>query len=379
MASSTEFEKIGSCVLEYMALSIGPPAHQGQNEEVFNRLALELFALQFSSCEPYRALCNSRGVHPRKVRHWAGIPAIPTSTFKEYDLSCLPPDSRTTVFHSSGTSGHRPSRHFHSPNSLGVYEASLLPWFQAHFLPSTDSFAAPDFDLVILTPPPAQAPHSSLVYMFQIIRRLFGSVPGFYGHLTGGGGWTMNYGAVVKELTSAIEQAKPVALLGTAFSFVHLLDFFAEEEIVLNLPAGSRAMETGGYKGRSRALPKPELHSLIKARLGVPASHILSEYGMSELGSQAYDCVVGEAIDRPADRLFRFPPWVRAQVVSPETSKQVKEHEIGLVRVFDLANVYSVMALQTQDLARSHVQGFELLGRGTEAEPRGCSLMPVTE
>jgi hypothetical protein len=147
----------------------------------------------------------------------------------------------------------------------------------------------------------------------------------------------------------------------------------------LVLPAGSRVMETGGYKGRSRELPKAGLHALITERLGVPRSHIVCEYGMSELSSQAYDGVAGAAADDPpaAARAFAFPSWTRVQVVSPETGRDVAPGESGLVRIFDLANVYSVLALQTEDLAIRRATGFELIGRAVAAEPRGCSLMPA--
>jgi hypothetical protein len=138
------------------------------------------------------------------------------------------------------------------------------------------------------------------------------------------------------------------------------------KSINFDFTEGSRVMETGGYKGRSRVVPKPELHKMMADRFGISPSQIISEYGMSELSSQAYD---------NPDRVFRFPPWARAQVISPESGREVGVGETGLVRIFDLANVYSVMAIQTEDLAVRRETGFELLGRPTEAEPRGCSLM----
>ena len=147
-------------------------------------------------------------------------------------------------------------------------------------------------------------------------------------------------------------------------------------------------METGGYKNRSRSMPKTELHQLITERLGVPPSHIICEYGMSELSSQAYEGVAGDgwrvagknSVSRhspPGTRHFRFPPWARAQIISPETGHEVADGETGLIRVFDLANVFSVMAIQTEDLGIRRGDGFELIGRATLAEPRGCSLMAV--
>ena len=167
---------------------------------------------------------------------------------------------------------------------------------------------------------------------------------------------------------------RPVAILGTAFSFVHLLDHFAENNIRYKLARGSRVMETGGYKGRSREIPKSELHHLITKHLGIPASHIICEYGMSELSSQAYASEMQNAKCK-MQNYVRFPPWARAQIVSPETGKEVAENETGLIRVFDLANVRSVLAIQTEDLGIRRGQGFELIGRAPLVESRGCSLM----
>jgi hypothetical protein len=133
------------------------------------------------------------------------------------------------------------------------------------------------------------------------------------------------------------------------------------------LPGGSRIMETGGYKNRSRSLPKARLHFLLTELLGVPRENIICEYGMSELSSQAYDT--------NSQRQFRFPPWARVQIISPETGREVADGEKGLIRIFDLANVHSVAAIQTEDLGVRRGDGFELIGRAQVAEPRGCSLM----
>jgi len=250
---------------------------------------------------------------------------------------------------------------------------------------------------------------------------------GFLGRVADDGSWTLDFDAALTALRDAVARRQPVILLGTAFSFVHLADHLAEQGLRFRLPPGSRVMETGGYKGRSRSLPRAELHSLITERLGIPADHIVCEYGMSELSSQAYDNQVsgggehstfkiqdstskewgeGTQLASASDpvsrntqhvtrntpsmrdtanhasrltphvsRVFLFPPWARAQVVSPETGRQVADGETGLLRVFDLANVYSVMAIQTEDLAVRRGDGFELFGRATRAEPRGCSLL----
>jgi hypothetical protein len=365
----------------------------------FEALALELFALQFEHNAPYRRLCEAGGARPATVAHWREIPAVPTSAFKEFDVSCLPVADRTAVFHSSGTTGQKPSRHFHNASSLALYEVSLLRWFEAHFQlrgsdgasgktkPGRgDEMANGKWQMAILTPPPSQAPHSSLVHMFETIRREVGWGGSlFVGRVTGDGTWALELEAAVEVLRKASHTGQRLLILGTAFSFVHLLDHLAEQDLRFELPPGSCALETGGYKGRSRSMPKAALHALIAERLGIPGGQIVCEYGMSELSSQAYDSAIASSrltLYSPrstlhASRSFHFPPWSRVQIVSPETGREVSEGGTGLIRVFDLANVYSVMAIQTEDLGIRRGKGFALAGRAVLAEPRGCSLMAV--
>jgi hypothetical protein len=428
-------------------------------------------------------------VAPKVINDWTQIPAVPTAAFKVLELSCIPRAERTAVFHSSGTTEQKPSRHFHRAESLAVYEASLLAGFEPHFgsdkrltsLAPGEGTGPVENEahlelagrLGFLTPVRADAPHSSLVYMFDTVRRRWGlPESAFLGQLAGDGSWAVDFPAVRRQLEAAIESAEPLTLLGTAFSFVHLLDHLAEQGLWFRLPAGSRVMETGGYKNRSRTLPKVRLHELIGERLGVPAAGIVCEYGMSELSSQAYAVALrrdmpgenfwnqkfahgthdsrqrdvdyeslapvpphpgplprGEGESSPVAELsddsggqkvprcmgrenrrqsqsspvtpvvggatvhgagepnagfasqnshsFYFPPWARVQIVSPETGREVADGGVGLIRVFDLANVFSVAAIQTEDLGVRRGGGFELLGRAESAEPRGCSLMTL--
>ena len=188
------------------------------------------------------------------------------------------------------------------------------------------------------------------------------------------GVWALEVEAALERLRAASTSGQPLLMLGTAFSFVHLLDYLAEHDLRFELPPSSCALETGGYKGRSRSLPKRALHTLISQRLGLAPDHIVCEYGMSELSSQAYDHTAGHATT-PEERVFRFPPWARAVVVSPETGQPVSEGETGLIRVLDLANVRSVLAIQTEDLGVRRGDGFEFAGRAAAAEARGCSLL----
>ena len=346
-------------------------------DEKFNALAVELFALQFNYNTSYRKLCEARRITPDLVSHWTQIPTVPTAAFKEFEMTSLPPDQRTRVFYSSGTTEQRPSKHFHNAESLAVYEASLWEWFKQNCgLPIADC------RLLSLTPTAEHAPHSSLVHMFDFVSRKMGvDDNAFVGRTNPDGSWRVDLDAALVGLTAKdprpqTPDPRPYLLLGTAFGFVHLLDELAARNLRLQLPEGSLVLETGGYKGRSRTMPKAELHALITEYLGVSSSHILCEYGMSELSSQAYD---GESLKSQVQslkrgRTFHFPSWARVRIISPETGREVSDGETGLIQVFDLANIFSVMAIQTEDLAVRRGDGFELLGRATMAEPRGCSL-----
>lgn len=374
MSSTSELASFAARLRRLIRAFSNEPAGVPKEWVVFEELALELFALQFAQNAPYRRFCEARGAQPGSVADWTAIPAVPTSAFKELELSCLPVGERTTMFCSSGTTGHRPSRHFHNAASRELYETSLLAWFRA-----CCRWPMADCQWVVLTPPPAQAPHSSLVHMFEVIRRELapGAAP-FVGKVAEAGAWMLDVDAALQRMQQARTDAQPALLLGTAFSFVHLLDGLAGRGLHCELPAGSCAMETGGYKGRSRALSKTALHALVSQRLGIAPGHIVCEYGMSELSSQAYDCALSRSRNtQHATCAFRFPPWARVQIISPETGAEVGEGETGLIRVFDLANVYSVQAIQTEDLGIRRGDGFAFAGRAAAVEPRGCSLMAV--
>jgi hypothetical protein len=332
----------------------------------FDELARKVFAFQFARNSPYRAFCESRGVTPDSLTLPDQIPAIVTSAFKDLELSVLPSEQRTAIFYSSGTTEQRRSRHIHSSQTLEVYEESLLRWFEPHLCPDPALL-----NFLILTPRSASAPNSSLVHMFETVARTFGKSATFVANVSTDGSWDLDYDKILTFAHSS--RNIPGIICGTAFSFVHLCDRLTEEGTRLHFPLGSRIFETGGYKGRSRTVAKSELHALISERLQIHQSHIVTEYGMSEISSQAYDRVFGRA----SARIFNFPHWVRASVISLETGEPATEGETGLLRILDLANVGSVCAVQTEDLAIRRGSGFELIGRATEAESRGCSLMQM--
>ncbi len=175
----------------------------------------------------------------------------------------------------------------------------------------------------------------------------------------------IHFVALRAVLETQCRQGVPIGIAGTAFSFVHLVDAWANLP-PLELPPGSWLLETGGFKGRSREVSKAELYAQLARTFSVGDDAIYNEYGMSELSSQAYA--------RGTKGLHETPPWARVLVVDPATSREVRVGQKGLVRWIDLANVDSVMALQTLDLAERTASGFRLIGRLPRTEPRGCSL-----
>ncbi len=331
------------------------------DDAAFAALARDLFALQYAHVPVYRDFCRHRGVAPTDHLDWASLPALPASAFRDYGVTSLPLAERAACFHSSGTTSHQPSQHFHNPASLGVYADSARTWFSHHFPDSAHHL------FLSLIPSPQSAPHSSLARMMSFIRQPAEVL--HTGHCAADGQWLVDVAATMDAL-AAQQPVRPVIILGTAFSFVHLCDALAAQQWRMQLPPGSCVMETGGYKGRSRELSRAQLHALISRTFGLPQRAIVCEYGMCELSSQAYDHVVGEN----APRRFRFPPWARARVVSPETGRSVADGETGLLEIMDLANVHSVLAVQTADLAVKREDDFELIGRAAQSEPRGCSL-----
>jgi acyl-CoA synthetase (AMP-forming)/AMP-acid ligase II len=153
---------------------------------------------------------------------------------------------------------------------------------------------------------------------------------------------------------------------------VHLLEALAGKKLAL--PTGSRVMETGGFKGHSRELPRKELHAALAGSLGLAPERIVNQYGMTELGSQFYDSVL---VDRDGARRKLGPPWVRVRLIDPESGAEAQQGKPGMIQVHDLANTGSVASIQTADLGRSidgSPPGFEVLGRLAGAEERGCSI-----
>ena len=162
-------------------------------------------------------------------------------------------------------------------------------------------------------------------------------------------------------------EGEAVLLLGTAFAFVHALD----QDALGSLPPGSRIMETGGFKGRSREVPRVELYRTLSAETTVASDHIVNEYGMTELQSQLYTPVLSEQDHDGSAHVL--PPWMRARALDPSTLEEVEEGAEGLLAFFDLANAGSVCHVLTEDVGSVSRGRVRLEGRVAGAEPRGCS------
>lgn len=322
------------------------------DDDSFNRLALHAFRHQFTLNQPYRRYCERRSRTPETVAHWFDIPAVPTAAFKEVPLVAGEAQAAQLVFKTSGTTRGTQRRGTHYILDARLYEAALVPAFR-HFV-LRDALTMQMYSLM---PPADQLPESSLAYMItHVIASLGRKDSRSFASVT--------HGIDVARLSKALSDAKePVCLLGTSLSYLHLFDALRDESF--DLPAGSRLMDTGGFKGQAREISADDLRALYADKLGIDANDCVNEYGMTELCSQYYDV-------RPGVKAG--PSWLRARIVDPDTLAPVARGETGIVQHFDLANLHSVCAVQTEDLAVATDDGFILLGRAPGATPRGCSI-----
>ena len=329
-----------------------------EDEVRFERLALALFRWQIAHCTPYGALCENRGLDIASVRHWRDIPAVPTGAFKEMPLRGFPPEKTVKTFRTSGTSSDRRGE-LHL-DTLALYEASLEPSFARGVLAGIDGACT----LLVLAPSIEEAPDSSLSHMFDVMVRRRGA--------NGSGFFLRGEKLDTAALEAAIETAEATLVLcGTAFAFVHWMEALRAADRSLSLPAGTRVMETGGFKGRARERGRDELYAEISETLGVRSSQIVNQYGMTELGSQFYDSTFALP-ETPRHKIT--PPWVRVRLIDPATGDDAPRGEPGVIQILDLANTGSIAAILTADLGRAVGPGFEVLGRDAGAEERGCSI-----
>ena len=340
-----------------------PSAYHESGNEIFNDLALKIYRYQFERNLPYQQFCRSQK-KTKDIERWEEIPPLPVTAFKTVDLTCRPVDDAVRIFHSSGTTGRSIettggkriggdcSRHYLF--DLQIANATILSHFKLHFC------VEKKMQLYILAPSPNEAPHSSLSYMLDVIRVAYGTEESNY---------YIHRGSLLSEKLAydLSEATEPVMLLGTSFSFVHFIDFHQEHAFPITLPTGSQLMDTGGFKGKSRTVSRPWLYAVLEKRLGLSPAYCVNEYGMSEMTSQFYNR--GEGISA-----YCAPPQTRWKILSPATLQPVAKGEIGLLAFYDLANIDSVLAILTEDLGREVDDGFELIGRATDADQRGCSI-----
>ncbi len=315
-------------------------------EDSFNEMALELFRYQSTNILPYASYLNYLKTDINSIKHYSQIPFLPVTVFKTHAVTEAGNETGF-YFSSSGTTGQVTSKHFVPDKS--IYEKSFLKGFEL-FYGSPDKYC-----ILALLPSYLERSGSSLVYMAdRLITEGHHPDSGFYLH---------NYEELRIKINKLNEQQTPVFLLGVTYA---LLDLFNEP-----LAAGSNMiiMETGGMKGKRAELIKPELHHILKKQSGAKTIH--SEYGMTELLSQAYAV---------ADGIFSTPPWMKVLIGDlHDPFAKVTDESTGVIQVIDLANIHSCAFIATQDLGRNASGNrFEIMGRIDHSEWRGCNLM-VTE
>lgn len=326
----------------------------------FDRLACDLFAHQFRYNAPYAAYSRLRGVTlERPPRTAAEIPAVPAAAFKEAVLSTIGVERAATYFETSGTTIGVGGRHYLAGTEL--YEAALLAGFDRAMLADGTRLR-----YLLLVPDARRRPHSSLGFMMDRIAAQRGD--GRDGRYVDGDDFDLD--GFTRDADRAIADTMPVCIAATAFALVALIDALDVRGRRFALPAGSRVMETGGFKGRTRVVERPELYAAVADRLGIPSSAIVAEYGMTELSSQYYDSLASRG---ESQRCKEWPPWLRPIVVDP-LGVPVAPGIVGAIRHIDCANRSSVVAIETEDLGALTPAGLVLLGRERGAELRGCSL-----
>lgn len=331
-------------------------------DDVFGSHAFAVFAVQYESCSVYRSFCDARGVTPSNVAAWTDIPAVPGTAFKYFDFIDDGAVAPEATFRTSGTTRGDEARGRHLVPRLSLYRASLLAPFRAALVPDRSGA-----HFLSLIPDPVEVPESSLSYM----------VGAAADELAGGIDWLVDAAGTWSGETEAVcrrtvDTGEPVVLLGTALAFQHAIDRAGRGEPSLGrLPEGSRAMETGGFKGATRHVSRDELYGGITRLTGIPAQRIVNEYGMTELLSQLWEPVLEEGL---AGRGVHLPaPWLRVRALDPVTLHPVPEGQDGILCFFDLANLGSVAHVLTEDVGSVVGGRVRLRGRTPGAEPRGCS------
>ena len=334
--------------------------------ESFDALASDLARFQAAHVAGYARLCDARGASPAKFRVAADAPAVPTEAFKLSRVATFPESLARATFRTSGTT--LGARGTHAMRRPATYDAAALAFGRWALTAGTPSFA-PESPVLLLAPSSGELPDSSLSHMMNLFAGAFGEAPprATDSFIRDG---ILELPELDARVSEALVASRPVLLLGTSFAFVHLLD--AVGEAGFRLPAGSRVMQTGGFKGKSREVSATALRADLAQAFGIEARAIVSEYGMTELSSQFYEGTLREPSMQPG--VYLEPPWARVVPVDPVLLEPVRDGEEGIARIEDLMNVDSAFAVLAADRVRRVSGGFELLGRWPGAAPRGCSI-----
>ena len=315
-----------------------------KTEQEFNDLAIKVFYFQFKNNEIYNQYLSALAININNIKHYTQIPCLPISFFKSQKVICQPIDHNMICFTSSGTTGQITSKHY--VNDVAVYETSFNKGFELFYgKPS-------DYCILALLPNYLQREGSSLVYMFdQLIKQSKHPDSGFY---------LDNMNELAAKIQQLKQRKQKTLLLGVTYALLDLAD--------LNIELGDNflVMETGGMKGKRPEMLKEQLHATLKEKFKVNAIH--SEYGMTELLSQAYSKNGG---------LFACPPWMKVLVrdVNDPFSYSFNK-KTGGINVIDLANTNSCSFIETKDLGRIYDNDiFEIIGRFDNSDIRGCNLM----
>ena len=302
-----------------------------------------MFKFQYAHNPVYRKFSDLLKIIPQQVNAVQKIPFLPIDFFKDHSILASGKAIQKT-FTSSGTTGTKTSKHH--VTDLGVYETSFKLGFQQFY------GNIKDYVVLALLPSYLEREGSSLIYMAQHLIKESGHLDsGFY---------LDNLSELQSKLIRLDEQGQKVLLIGVSFALLDLVEGFH-----FNLK-NTTVMETGGMKGRRKEMIREELHKILKKGFGVP--HIHSEYGMTELLSQAYSSGNG---------IFECPPWMKILIRDPEDAQSyLKTNSTGGINVIDLANVNSCSFIATQDLGKKAGENsIEIMGRFDNSDIRGCNLM----
>lgn len=343
----------------------------GAETERFDALACDLARFQARRVPAVARAFERAGLSPEFIAQAAEIPALPTDVFRLRRVAAHDPAEDLRVFATSGTTaserGHHPLR------TLETYRLGALGWAERLLWPDGARLS-----VVLLAADERRAPSSSLTYMLaRFADHHHGDDAEPPGEPRGRWFWDgerLDVAGLVDNLSKL--GPGPVLVAGTSFAFVHLCDAHPGR---LPLPPGSRVMQTGGFKGRSREVEASALRSAIAATFDLDEAFVVGEYGMTELSSQLYQASLAHALGHgPRPRgpaTYLAPPWLSVEAVDPVTLAALPRGTEGIARFVDLANVDSAVAIQTADRVIVDADGgVELLGRLPGAPPRGCSL-----